>query len=271
MGVPLRVPHALAAPAVRRGLNTHVIGAHIVSFRRASSTNDIALILASQGCPEGIVVVADSQTAGRGRFGRRWHAAPGLGLLFSVILRPELAPSVSSTLAFLGALATARAIRELYGLPVSLKWPNDVVLEGKKLGGILAETTGDAGAIRHAVVGVGVNVNMRQRDFPRELRSGATSLALATGKRVARAPLLRRILEELDRRYTLVRKAKSTAPLVEEWRRVAPHTGRIVRVRQKDRIQEGTVAGIDDDGALLLRLPSGTAVRMTSGDVTILR
>ncbi len=262
---------SLAPAVLAKGLRSSLLGAEIMSFRRAVSTNDIGLALAGQGCPEGTVIVADMQTGGRGRLGRSWVAPAGTGLLFSVVLRPELPVAQASALAFLGALAGAAALRALYALAVELKWPNDIMLGTRKLGGVLAEIVAESGVVRRAVVGVGINVNMSEDDFPPELRAEAVSVAQKLGSRVPRAPLLRRVLEEMDRRYDVVRREKSAKSLVHEWRATAPHTGRIVRVKHNGEEQEGTVAGFDDDGALLLRSQSGSVRRLLAADVTILR
>src|SRR6185436_500673 len=185
---------------IRRGLRTRVIGSEIHAARRVTSTNDLALAFAERGCPDGTVVIAESQSGGRGRLGRSWHSPSGAGLWLSVVLRPRLTSSGAQALTFLGAVAAAQAVRALHGLPVVLKWPNDLYLNGRKLGGVLTELSAEADLIRHAVIGVGLNVNVPAGAFPRDLRETATSIEAASST-VARLPLLRRMLEEMDARY----------------------------------------------------------------------
>jgi len=187
-----------------------------------------------------------------------------------VVLRPHFPISAAQVLTFLAAVAAARAIRALHHIPVVLKWPNDLVVDGKKLGGILTEATGRP-RMRYVVVGVGLNVNNGVRDFPRPLRATATSIRVIAGHSVERAPLLRRILEEMDRRYSRLLAEGSSGWLMDEWRALTPMVGKIVRVRHLFRESEGTVAGVDSDGALLLRTPAGTVERILAGDVTYLR
>ncbi len=246
-----------------------MIGAVRVRLARTGSTNTVALDRARRGAAEGLVVTAEEQTRGRGRRGRTWHSPRGAGLWFSVLLRPERPVVVAQALTFLGAVAVARAVRARLKLPVALKWPNDLLLEGRKVGGVLTECSIEGGTIRHAVIGVGINVNLPRAAFPEDLRSVATSLSAEAGRRVARVGLLARILAEMDARYSVLLR-RGPAPLVAEARALMPMAGRIVRVQAHDRVLEGTVRGLDDDGALLLRLPSGTVHRLLVGDVSLL-
>jgi BirA family biotin operon repressor/biotin-[acetyl-CoA-carboxylase] ligase len=264
-------PDALLPRIIREGLRTRIIGTSLVCFKKTGSTNDAALHLAVRNCPDGCLVTAESQTAGRGRLGRGWHSPSGDGLWFSVVLRPSLPVSGAQALTFLGAVSAAHAIRALHGVPAALKWPNDVVLGGRKLGGVLTELSAESDLIRHAVVGVGINVNLSTADFPPGVRETATSVRIALKREVPRVPLLRRILEEMDRRYVALREKGDAAALTAEWRELTPMIGRIVRVSHFGHVREGTVAGVDPDGALLLRSPSGVVERVLAGDVTILR
>ncbi|MEK7475576.1 MAG: biotin--[acetyl-CoA-carboxylase] ligase [Candidatus Coatesbacteria bacterium] len=261
---------ALTAPRIRAGLRTRVVGSTVVSLRRASSTNDVALHLAARGCPDGLVVAAEAQWAGRGRLQRAWHSPAGAGIWCSIVLRPECTVAEAQALTFLGAVAAARAIRALHDLPVALKWPNDLVLGALKLGGVLAELEAEGTVIRHAVVGIGLNVNLAQSEFPAPLRATATSVRATLGARVDRAALLCRVLEELDRRYAVLR-SEGPGSLVAEAGGLMPMAGSIIRARDHARVLEGTVTGLDDDGALLVRLLSGSVVRLNAGEVTILR
>lgn len=246
-----------------------MIGRPLVRLVRTGSTNDVVLDRAARGAAEGLVVTAEEQTRGRGRRGRRWHSPRGAGLWCSVLLRPDLPVASAQALTFLGAVAAARGLRAGRGPAVVLKWPNDLMVDGRKLGGVLTELKAEGGVIRHAVVGIGLNVNLARRAFPPDLRETATSVSIERGCRVARGPLLARILAEMDARYGALRR-RGPAALVAEARALMPMAGRIVRVQAHDRIVEGTARGLDDDGALLIRLPSGSVERLLAGDVTVL-
>jgi BirA family biotin operon repressor/biotin-[acetyl-CoA-carboxylase] ligase len=264
-------PDAILPRTIREGLGTRALGSSAVCFRKTCSTNDAGLRLAELRAPEGLVVTAEEQTGGRGRLGRSWHSPAGAGLWFSVILRPNLPVSGAQALTFLGAVSTAYAIRAMYGIPVALKWPNDIMLEGRKLGGVLTELAAESDLIRHAVVGVGLNVNVTRPGFPAAIRDTAASLRTIMRRRIPRVPLLRRILLEMDRRYAELVSSGSGAALVAEWRELTPMIGSIIRVSHFGHVREGTVAGVDPDGALLLRSPSGVVDRLLAGDVTVLR
>jgi BirA family biotin operon repressor/biotin-[acetyl-CoA-carboxylase] ligase len=263
-------PDAPLPRLIRRGLKARLVGAEVHSFHRIASTNDHALALARAGCPDGTVVVADAQWGGRGRMGRRWHSPPGSGLWVSVVLRPRLSASGTQALTFLGAVAAAHAVRALHRLRVSLKWPNDIYLADRKMGGVLTEVSAEADLIQYAVIGVGLNVNVAAKAFPEELREIATSVSAQVGDEVARLPLLRRLLEEIDARYASLQR-HGAGPLVDEARTLTPMIGRIIRVQHLSQAREGTVVGLDTDGALLLRSAAGTVERLLAGDVSILR
>jgi BirA family biotin operon repressor/biotin-[acetyl-CoA-carboxylase] ligase len=261
------------ARTIRTGLRTRTIARNVISLRRATSTSAVAMALAADGCPDGTVVTADEQTRGRGRLGRSWHSPAGAGLWFSVVLRPDLPLSRAQVLTFLGAVAVARALRDLHGIPARLKWPNDVVAGGRKLAGVLTEVAGEQGLVRHVVVGVGINVLIPAALMPGALREEAGSVADFAGgaaSGVARVPILRRVLEEMDSRYRACGRDGGAA-LVREWRSLTHMNGTIVRLRHMARTWEGTVVGVDPDGSLLLRMASGVTHHFVAGDVTVLR
>jgi len=256
--------------AIRSSLHTRVLGRTAVCLRRASSTNAVALAFAEGGCPDGCVVTAEEQTRGRGRLGRSWHSPASGGLWFSVVLRPSVPLSRAQILTMLGSVAVARALRDLHGITVELRWPNDVMAGARKVAGVLTELAGEQGIIRHAVVGVGLNVNLRGREMPGRLREEAVSVADLAGGPVERIPLLRAILEGMDARYAVLSKDTGAA-LLREWRSLTHMVGTIVQLQQSGRTVEGTVAGVGPDGSLLLRMASGVVQSFSSGDVTVLR
>ena len=214
-------------------------------------------------------MTAETQTRGRGRLGRTWVSPPRSGLYLSVLLRPNLPASTAQSLTFLGAVAMARALQRSCRLAVRLKWPNDLLADGLKLGGVLTECGVARGVIRSAVVGIGVNVNLSEARLPEALRGIATSVSARRGRRVSRARLLEAFVVEMDRRYAAL-KAEGPAALLAEARALIGMAGRIVRVALGDRVVEGSVRGLDEEGALLLRLPSGAVQRVVAWDVTSL-
>ena len=239
----------------------------VYRFKDIDSTNREAKRLIEEGkiTPRSLII-AESQLKGYGRFERSWFSPVG-GLYFTLVLRRDFSPE---GLPLFVGICVAEGFRRTTGIEILLKWPNDLLIGGKKAGGILTEAAGRP-RMRYAVVGVGVNANTPAQGLPRALRSTATSVAAAAGHRVARAPLLRRILEEMDRRYSRLLAEDDREWLADEWRSMTPMTGRIVRVRHLSRETEGTVAGVDPDGALLLRTPAGTVTRILAGDISYLR
>lgn len=258
------VEDRLSSKAIQAGLTTEFIGRNVVYRPAVTSTNDLARALAAQGAPAGTLVLAEEQTAGRGRLGRTWLAPRGTSLLFSLIFRPALLPAQAFRLAMLCSLAAARAIEAVTNLPIHLKWPNDLVLRGKKLGGVLSESSLTGERLDFVVVGLGLNVNLDVSTLP-EIAATATSLSAALGRPVARLPLLQRILQEIETGYQEVIQGEA---LRAAWAARLVTLGRIVRV-SGGTADEGLAEGVDADGALLLRRADGTLARITVGDVTL--
>ncbi len=248
---------------------------HRISFTRihlasTTSTSDVAREMAVRGAPEGTVVTADYQTAGRGRLGRRWMAPPGTSLLCSVLFRPATRsgfPSQATDLTMLCALAAADAVKATAGLPVSLKWPNDlIVVRGeswRKLGGLLAETGVSGDRLEFVIVGVGINVNVPADALP-ELAPDATSILAETGRMTDREVLLDRFLNEARGRYE--RWQAGERPWA-EWAGRLATLGRPVRVVIPEGELHGMAEGVDEEGTLLLRTSDGSLHRIRAGDV----
>jgi BirA family biotin operon repressor/biotin-[acetyl-CoA-carboxylase] ligase len=243
-----------------------VIGRDIRVFNETTSTNDIAEKLARDGVREGVVIFAESQTKGRGRMGRRWVSPSGKGLWFSVLVRPPMPPQAATQLTVIAATATARAIREQTRLVPQIKWPNDILLDGKKVVGVLTELAAELDRVRHVTLGIGVDVNVTE--FPAELRDIATSLAIAAGRQIDRAELAAAILRELDRDYARV-CAGEFASIAEEWEQQCVTLGRRVRIHNGAHTVSGRAESLDADGALLLRTDHGHLERIIGGDVVI--
>jgi BirA family biotin operon repressor/biotin-[acetyl-CoA-carboxylase] ligase len=247
---------------------TRVIGREIQVFKETTSTNDVAARLAWGGAGEGAVVFAEAQSKGRGRLGRVWLSPAGKGLWFTVVLRPKIPPSHATQLTVAAATALARAITQQTGIVPDIKWPNDILIRGRKVAGILTEMDAEVERVKELLLGIGMDVNLESADFPVALRKIATSLQIETGQKVNRAELAVAILRELDRDYDLVKKGQFQA-LAEQWEERCSTLGRQVSIRVGDRVIRGRAESLDDDGALLVRSPHGHLQRIIGGDVTV--
>lgn len=265
----LSVPDRLVADdllALTQG--TKVVGRDIRVFQETSSTNDIVEKLARDGVREGAVVFAESQSKGRGRLGRKWISPARKGLWFSVLLRPELRPPAATQLTVAAATALARAIREQTNLVPEIKWPNDILIHGKKVAGVLTELSAELDRIKHVTLGIGVDVNLAASEFPPELRKLATSLKAETGRHLARAELAAALLRELDRDYERIRNHQFQK-VADEWEAQCVTLGRRVSIQIGGRTLRGLAESLDDDGALLLRTEHGRIERIIGGDVML--
>ncbi len=265
----LSVPDVLHADDLLSSLGpTRVIGRDIRVFEATTSTNDVVERLAQDGVKEGVVVFAESQTRGRGRLGRKWMSPPRKGLWFSVLLRPQIHPLAATQLTIAAATALFRAIRAQTGLTPEIKWPNDILIRGKKVAGILTELSAELDKIKHLILGMGISVNLASGDFPPELRRTATSLRIEAGQRQNRAELAVRVLQELDRDYARICAGDFEA-LAHEWEAHCTTLGQRVTIQVGGRKVHGIAESLDDDGALLLRTQHGRLERIIGGDVTI--
>ncbi len=259
----------LSVEAIEKGLTTAFMGRRVIHYRSIGSTNDVARELAAQGAPQGTLVIAEEQTAGKGRLGRRWLAPPGTSLLISLLFRPHfLAPYQAQRLTMICSLAVVDAVHKVTGLLAAIKWPNDIVVQGKKAGGILTELGATGDRLDYAVVGLGLNVNL---DFGAveavgELVATATSLSQELGQEVSRLALLWRILENVEGRYQRLEAGELPQ---DEWAShlVTLHNHIIVDTPQG--VVEGWAEGVDADGALILRTRCGERQRVLAGDVTL--
>jgi BirA family biotin operon repressor/biotin-[acetyl-CoA-carboxylase] ligase len=262
------VPDRLRALELRPLLNTHDIGQVLHCFESIGSTSDHAKALADDGAGHG-EVVAEAQTGGRGRRGRSWVMAPGRNAAFSVVLRPAGLPtSRAPELTLVASLAICDALRRA-GVDAGIKWPNDILVKGRKIAGILTELAAEPDEVHWVVVGVGVNVNALAQDFPPELREQATSLLIERGQPAPRALFLAACLSLLEEWYDR-HAEEGFEPIREAWKERSVTLGREVLVQLDGREVEGRAEDLDATGALLVRTPAGLE-RITSGDVTMLR
>lgn len=244
------------------------IGCRIHYFEELDSTQQTARALAADGAAQGTVVIAERQTAGRGRLGRSWHSPAGVNLYATTILRPAIALPEVPRLSLMAGVAAAQALeREAHGL-VSLKWPNDVWLKGRKCGGIIAEALTNSGQELDCVLlGIGINVNLAEGDIPPELREKATSLRIAVGHPCDRIAIANSLFTLLDYRYMEI-VTRGFAAVRPEWERFSALTGRRVTVVDGPRRESGVVRGIDAEGALLLDV-GNVMRRILAGDVSL--
>src|ERR1017187_4230853 len=265
----LSVPDVLHADDLLARLGkTKIIGRAIRVFEETTSTTDVIEKLARDSVKEGVVFFAESQTKGRGRLGRRWISPAGKGLWFSVLLRPDLRPPQTTQLTVASATAIRRAIESQTGLKPEIKWPNDILIRGKKVAGILTELSAELDHIKYVILGIGVDVNLDARDFPAEFRKLATSLKIESGKMISRPELATVILRELDGDYARI-CGGGFAEVADEWEAHCQTIGRNVTIQTGERKIRGRAESLDDDGALLLRTEHGHLERITGGDVTL--
>jgi BirA family transcriptional regulator, biotin operon repressor / biotin---[acetyl-CoA-carboxylase] ligase len=253
---------------IAEGLDTDVLGRkQIVCCQEIDSTNARARELADRGAPEGVLVVAERQIRGRGRKGRTWFSPPGAGIYASLVLIPSMSPSEAPRLTFLTAVAAAEALMHETGLDVRIKWPNDLLVRGKKIAGILTEINTEKGALEYAVVGLGMNVNAEA--FPDDIKEKATSALIETGRRFSRTKILREYLKQEEKGLKRL-DALGFAPILGRWKELADTIGRRIRVEMPDKTYEGWVEDVDPEGVLILRGDEGPFRRIVSGDVTFL-
>jgi BirA family biotin operon repressor/biotin-[acetyl-CoA-carboxylase] ligase len=247
---------------------TRVVGRDIRVFEETTSTNDLADRFGRDGAREGVVIFSESQTRGRGRLGRRWLSPPRKGLWFSVLLRPPLRPQNTTWLTLASAVALRRALEDETGLNPQIKWPNDILVNGLKVAGILTEISAELDRIKYAVVGIGVDVNLNAGEFQPDLRKTATSLKLALGHPVSRPELAVAILRELDADYQRLAEGRFDS-VAEEWERHCVTLGQQVVIRIGDREIHGRAESLGEEGALLVRTEHGRLERVVGGDVTL--
>jgi BirA family transcriptional regulator, biotin operon repressor / biotin---[acetyl-CoA-carboxylase] ligase len=261
-----KVPDVLTPDLLRKRLKGNLFGKRVFHFFKIDSTNRVAMELGYAGEPEGTVVMAEAQTAGRGRSGRSWHSERGTGLYFTILLRPRLAPAQAPLLTMLAGVSAHTAIAAQTGLVPELKWPNDLLLNGKKLGGILTEMHAEPSQVRFVIVGIGINVN--QEKFPAELSSMATSIRKESGRASYRLELLVRLLVQFESDYNrFLREGPSF--VVDRFERVSSFAnGRRVRVDTGVETYLGTTSGLSPEGLLLVARDSGSLVTVIAGDVT---
>lgn len=260
------MPDIIVLDDVKHELKTTTIGKDIRYYSEVDSTNTLAMKLAQDGASEGTVVIAETQHGGKGRLGRRWFSPRG-NLLLSIILRPVLPTHKAPLITLLGGVAVAAAIREHLGIAAGIKWPNDILIRGKKVCGLLAEMSAEPDSVRYIVLGIGLNVNMDSRLAPAEIQGMATTLAAERGGIIDRTRLFAELLAQIDRWYRIF--CENPEAVLSAWRNLSVTLGRRVAAVGQDGTIEGVAEDIDSEGRLMVRLDSGVLQRIASGDVTI--
>jgi BirA family transcriptional regulator, biotin operon repressor / biotin---[acetyl-CoA-carboxylase] ligase len=255
-------PDKLLVGEIKNGLKTKIFGKQIFSYDSIGSTMDEVMRLGLADRSEGVVVCADGQTKGRGRLGRRWESKKGRGLFFSILLRPRLSVIESARLTLVFAVALCEALRKIARVEAQIKWPNDILIHGKKVAGILTEMNAEMDRVNFIVVGVGVNVLEGEKD----LLASATSIFLETQDKISRVRILQEILFEVERYYHRFQD-KEFSSICNQWRKSSATLGQRIRLGEGRHAVEGIAKDIDSDGCLLIRTDQGSIVKRTAGDV----
>ncbi|MDW7649840.1 MAG: biotin--[acetyl-CoA-carboxylase] ligase [Bacillota bacterium] len=262
----LAVPDLLLPSEIHAGLETNILGKKVIHQHEVESTNRVLRELADKGEPEGTVVLAEQQTAGRGRLGRSWSSPQG-GVWLSVLLRPSLPPFKVQLVTLLAAVAAVEATETVVGITPGIKWPNDLLVDGKKLAGILTEVSAEMERVNYLILGIGINVNIPAGNFTGELTETATSLQAATGSSTDRVAWVKTFLTKLEREYIRAQK-QGFSDVLERWRRYSVTIGYAVDVNLGNHTVSGTAVDIDEQGALLVK--TDTAVEtFLAGDVSL--
>jgi len=254
---------------LRQARKGKLIGGEILFFPEVESTNRRAWEYSLKGGKEGAVILADSQSKGKGRLGRHWQSPPGVNIYTSIILRPPISAGAAQQITLLAGVAAADSLFRATGLDARIKWPNDILVHGKKVAGILSEMETQGSRVCFLVLGVGVNVNWPKEEIPPNLRETATSLKAEGGKEYSRAEVAAGIFEKLEREYALFLQDGFSSRLREEWNRLSGINQKWVTITVMDEEYEGRVLGVDTDGALLVVNREEELRRFIAGDVSL--
>ncbi len=262
-------PEILSGFQLTCGLETNFIGNNMYVYDSVSSTNKLARQLAEEGEVEGTVVIAEKQTAGKGRMGRQWVSPPAGGLWMSIILKPDIKPNNVACLTLVIGLAICKGLRELTDLNIGLKWPNDLVIGGKKVCGILMELSAEVDRVNYIIAGIGLNINLEAYHFPDELRRTATSLYMESGQRYSRIRVAQHILCSIEQYYIRFLQTKSLAEMKEEYKKLSTVLGKDVVITTSNTNIYGRVVDFYDDGSILLLDDENVQHKILSGDVSL--
>lgn len=263
----LNTPDILSKEEIESRMNTKYMAKEVLFLEETNSTNTQAKILAAEEAANGLLVVAEQQSMGKGRRGRSWSSPRGNGIWMSLLLKPAIKPSSASMITLVAALATAKAVKEQTGLEAKIKWPNDIVVNGKKICGILTEMSSELDYIHYIIIGIGLNANTKE--FPKELQEVATSLYLEAKREVGRSQLIACIMEFFEAYFMQFEKEETLSGFLKEYNSLLVNQEQEVRVMEPQREYHGVALGIDQEGALLVRLSDNTVKRVVSGEVSV--
>ncbi len=258
----------LTEELITSNLGTTIFGKRIIFFKSIKSTMDYAKSLAERDEPEGTVVIADYQSSGRGRFGRVWSSEPGKNILMSIIIRPSIPLEKFALISFLSAVSVAEAIEKIADVKVNTKWPNDLLINGRKVSGILMEASITADKGDFIILGIGVNVN--QEEFQKELKNYATSLLIETGKFYDRVILVQEILRTLESNYLKISRTHDFTEIMRKWKERCSMLGKEIALIRAGKTINGTAIDVDSKGFLLLKV-GDYIISLSSGEVTIVK
>lgn len=262
------VPDKLYGKEVTHDLGTQFLGKTVYYYESIDSTNREARVLASGGAPHGSLVLAEEQTGGKGRLGRGWFSPQNMGIWCTLILRPEIAPAEAPPITMLAAVAVAAAVEKVIGIKPGIKWPNDLLMDGKKFCGILTEMNAEMDKVHYLLVGIGINVKTPPDHFPKELKSLATSLCQWTKQTISRLALIRQMLVEFEKFYSVWLQS-GFEPVLEEWKKRCVTLDCPVRISTPKESWEGWAEDVKTDGSLVLRFPDGTRQSFMTGEVSL--
>jgi BirA family biotin operon repressor/biotin-[acetyl-CoA-carboxylase] ligase len=251
-----------------QGLKTKVLGQKVHVYGEVSSTQTIAHALVASGASEGTLVLAEAQTAGRGRMGRAWHSPAGKGIWMSLVLTPKVPVYFMPQLTLLSAVALCRSIQKVCHVDIGIKWPNDLLIKGKKVSGILLESSGEDERLKYVIAGIGISVNLKVEDYPEELRSIATSLAIESGTDIKRETLVQAFLLEFEELYALYLE-EGFSPIRLLWEALSVTLKRPIRTHTPSGVIEGIADSLDDSGALTVIKGDGEKIKVYSGDIEL--
>ncbi|MNP18249.1 Bifunctional ligase/repressor BirA [compost metagenome] len=261
-------PDSLDVMTLRNAFNTTIMGANVEIIQTTVSTQEEARIRAEKGAAEGTLILAEEQTGGKGRLGRKWFSPYGKGIWMSLLLRPQQPLKFTSQLTLLTGVAVCRAIRSTTGIEAGIKWPNDILMNNRKICGILLESAVEDEVVRYCIVGIGISVNLDDQDYPSELKEIATSIKMECGKAVDRTVLIAAVMDEFESLYKLYQH-EGFQPIATLWEALSVTIQQEVIVSTYQGQLEGVAVGLDSSGALLVDMGQGKVMSVISGDVKL--
>ncbi|HHW32046.1 MAG TPA: biotin--[acetyl-CoA-carboxylase] ligase [Clostridiaceae bacterium] len=269
----ISVPDVLVPSDISENMNTEFLGHEILYFKEIDSTNNYAKKIAYEGCKDGTVVIAERQTSGRGRLGRTWESDKGNGIWMSVILRPDISPEAIQLITLASSVAVVEAIKDTTGIATGIKWPNDILLDGKKLCGILVEMSSEMDRINFVVIGIGINIGQDNRDFSENLRNKAISLKSYIYQNninieFTRSMIVGKLLTKIEKYYNFILKGR-TEEIIQNWKKYSVVLGKEVVVSSRDGDFTGIAEDLTEEGKLVIRSFDGVTQLILSGEISL--